>query len=482
MLAGLQQGAQRITAANQQAVALGMQPGMALADARARMPDLAMRPVDASADGRFLLRLAECCVRFTPAIALDPPDGLVLDVTGCAHLFGGEAALHEAACAGLARHGVDVRASLASTPHAARALARFGNTAIAPPGQAEALARTLPIAALGLDAETEIALSRAGLRTLGALADRPGCILSARFGEDLVRRLARTLGREDARIVSLRARPDCLAERHLAEPLIHLDGVHAVLDELIAEVAAVLEARQAGGRLFEASLFRIDGTARRVAVETGRPVRDAAVLQRLYRERLAALADPLDPGFGFDAMRLAVPVVERLDMQQMQLGGGTEQESDVAALLDRLAARLGRDRVLRAVARDTHWPERQVLLVAAQQADAAALAIPWPQPREHAPPDRPILLFDPPQPIEVIAETPDAPPRRFRWRQMPHDVALAEGPERIAPEWWRALPGTPSRDYYRIEDSEGRRFWVFRAGLYERETAAPRWFLHGLFA
>jgi len=234
-------------------------------------------------------------------------------------------------------------------------------------------------------------------------------------------------------------------------------------------------------------------------VETARPSRDSRALRRLYRERLDTLADPVDPGFGFDLVRLAVLRAEPLTPAQVSLDGRAVEEEEVAALIDRLAVRLGRERVLRFLERDTHDPARASTLVPAADPPAIPYARrPAPARAEGRP--RPLTLFDPPQPIEALAEVPDGPPLRFRWRRVVHEVARAEGPERIAPEWWRDWrpmgEGAPTRDYYRVENREGRRFWLFRAGLYERGWApgrepapgheerisdAPRWFVHGLF-
>jgi protein ImuB len=473
-------GALRLHATDRGATALGIVPGMMLADARARLPELEAVPANTSADHAFLVGLAEACERFTPVFAPDPPDGLLLDVTGCAHLLGGEAALHAEVLARHERLGLTARGSLAGTPDAARALARYGDTMVVPAGSDAEAARTLPVAALGLEPVTTQALTRAGLRQVGDLADRPSTVLAARFGEELIQRLARILGQEDVRIVPLRPPPACWAARRFAEPLAHMDGVRAVLGLLVSEVAEELAGRAAGGRVFELVLFRGDGTARRVAVETGRPVRDGAVLRRLFRERFEVLGGTLDPGFGFEVIRLSVPVVEGLEIRQLRLGGGGDDETGVAELVDRLAARLGRGRVLRFVARDTHRPERQSAQVPALEADGAE-GDSWPGPEPGEPPMRPLHLFDPPQPIEAMAEVPDGPPRRFRWRRGLHEVTLAEGPERIAPEWWRRDAIARGRDYYRVEDREGRRFWIFREGLYGREAEAPCWFLHGLF-
>jgi protein ImuB len=350
---------------------------------------------------------------------------------------------------------------------------------IAPPGGEAAAVRPLPVAALGLGEDVRRALSLAGLKRIGDLADLPSQPLAARFGEDLPTRLRRTLGEEDRRITPMRPPPACRVERRFAEPIAHADAIDGTIRALLGQAAALLEAVGQGGRVFEASFFRTDGAVRRISVETGRPTRDASSVLRLLQARLDALADPLDPGFGFDLIRLAVPLAQPLAQLQPRFDGETRDEDAVSDLVDRLVARFGASRVLRFSAADTHDPARASRLVPASS--PAALKPGWSSPEPGEPPVRPLQLFERPQPIETLAETPDGPPLRFRWRRVLHMIARAEGPERIAPEWWRDREA-PTRDYYRVEDLEGRRFWVFRAGLYERETSRPRWYLHGLFA
>lgn len=472
-------GGLRLAAASREALALGLTPGLTLADARARIPGLAVADHSPAADAALLGSMAEACERWTPLAALDPPDGLILDVTGCAHLFGGEAALRERVVLRFRRGGFETRATVAGTPDAARALARFGTTEVAEAGGDEAAVRPLPIAALGLADETRVALALAGLKRIADLADRPSQPLAARFGKDLPTTLRRALGFEDRRITPLRPLPACVVERRFAEPVAHAEPIGRALLLLIGKAAKRLETTGQGGRAFEASFFRTDGAVRRIAVETGRPSRDAPAILGLLRERLDALADPLDPGYGFDLIRLAVPVAEPLTPLQPSLDREAAEEDAVCDLVDRLVARFGASRVLRFAAADTHDPVRGSRLAPASS--PANLRARWRASEPDEPPLRPLQLFDPPQSIETLAETPDGPPLRFRWRRALHTVARAEGPERIAPEWWRDGQA-PTRDYYRVEDSEGRRFWLFRAGLYERETDRPRWFLHGLFA
>ncbi len=458
---------------------MSLAPGMTLADARAAVPGLNAVELDPDGDSRFLKRLAGWGDRFTPLVALDGRDGLILDVTGCAALFGGESALRRTTLRQLKGFGFSAKAALAGTPEAAAALARFGRVAIVEAGDDEAATAPLPIAALGVAEETLRALRRAGLRTVGDLAVRPSSALSARFGASLVRQLARVCGWEDKRLTPLRPLPQCQADRRFPEPLVHADVLEDVLRDLLDEAMRELGRRGEGGLLFEVSFFRADGEVRRIAVETGRPSRDTVLIKKLFAERMAVLADPIDPGFGFDAMRLGVLTTAPLKAVQDDL---EKKPGDGALgdLVDRLVARFGPDRVQRFVPEDTHMPERAVRRVTALKQGGGAA---WPLPDADEPPVRPLHMFDPPHAIDVpAAEFPDGPPRRFRWRRVSHDVLAAEGPERIAPEWWRDGEETLTRDYYRVEDREGRRFWIYRRGLYERGSAEPAWFLHGLFA
>lgn len=472
--------AMRLAAVSPDARALGLHPGLTLADARARVPAIRVMAFDPAGDSRWLERLADQSDCFTPLVAAEHPQGLMLDITGCAHLWGGEDALLTAVYRQFRSQGLHLCGSIAGTPDAARVLARCGRTGIIPPGEEARAVRPLPVAALDLGPDIHLALHRAGLKSIGDLAARSSQPLTARFGEDLPRRLRRTLGREDIRIIPRRPPPPVRADQRFAEPIARTEDIEAALAHLAGQVADELARRGAGGRLFEAGFFRSDGAVRRVAVETARPVRDAGTVMRLYREKIESLADPIDPGFGFDLIRLSVPRLETLQSRQSDLDGLLAGHDDVADLVDRLGARLGRNRVLRFVPRDSHDPQRAAYAVPAADDRKAHMA--WPQPERGEPPTRPLQLFDPPQLIEALAEVPDGPPLRFRWRRVLHDIIRSEGPERIAPEWWRHNPHPLTRDYYRVEDRQGRRFWLFRAGLYEDETAAPRWYLHGLFS
>lgn len=477
-----QNGALIVKSADRRGADFGLVPGMGLANARARIPALRVEQEDEHADMRLLNDLASMAEMFTPLVALDAKDGLLLDITGCAHLFGGEKQLREKIMARFGRLGLSVRATIAGTPHAAHALARFGSADVVPSGVDDP-ARALPITALEMTTEIIVGLSRAGLKTLGDLAERPTQTLTARFGMELVAHLERILGREDIRITPLRAPPDCMAERHFPEPLSLMESLFAVFESLARNIAGLLEQRGAGGRAFEASFFRVDGAVRRVTIETVKPTRDPKSLTRLLRLKLEALADPLDPGFGFDSVRFSVLRSETLTLNQPAMDGVgpevVEKTDGVSDLVERLVARFGRENVRRFVLHDTHDPVRVAGSVPYLLEMVSA-------PREEAQPDhhsaRPLTLFSPPHSIAVSAEVPDGPPFQFRWRRALHEVVCAEGPERIAPEWWRVGQDVQARDYYRIEDRAGHRFWLYREGFYEDGREHPRWYLHGIFA
>jgi protein ImuB len=465
VLVASERGRQLIRAVNAAALAHGLHPGLALADARAVVPDVQVAAHDPHGDAAVLERLARGARRWSPATAARPPHGILIDTTGAAHLFGGEMALVEEVRAWLAAQGFSAQPALAATPAAAVALARFGAGSIA----------NLPIAALSDDEAVQTALRRAGLKTIGDLAARPRAALAARFGSALVAALDALTETAPQPLDPLLPVALVAATRRFASPIASLDAVRACLAELIAACAGQLQTRGEGGRRFVLMLFRADGQMFEVAVDTGQPQRDAAVLLRLFDERIAALTDPLDPGFGYDVLRLVVPATAPMAEAQGKLDGDSGDATRFAELVDRLAARLGRHRLQRLSRADSHVPERASFI--------GHTPGHWPVPVPGDPPARPWRLFDPPQPIDVLAEVPDGPPRRFRWRGRQHDVAAAEGPERIAAEWWRRKDGAGlTRDYWRVETADGQRFWLLRHGLYGAQAEHPRWYVHGLFA
>ena len=482
-------GGLRLTAVDARAQAQGIHPGMTLADARALHPALRVAAADAVADRRWLRRLARRCGDWSPRVTLVPPDGITLDIAGSAHLFGGEPGLVAQVEEAFAAIGMALRLAAAATAQGAQALARHAPLPVADEGGA---LRALPLAALQLADEDTLALHRAGLRTVGDVAARPAATIAARFGAAAITALRRLTGDEQAPIDALAPADPLHFERRFAEPVALQATIAAGFLALLRTAAVALEQRGLGGRRYVLTLFRSDGARHRLSIDTGLPTRDPALVLRLFDERIAALADPFDPGFGYDSMTLSVPVAEPLGPQQPGwagdgLDGGADGAASAAALaglIDRLSARLGPGSIRRLMPHDSHMPEQAQHALPAMEAPAP---VPWPAPAAGEPPVRPLFLFDPPQPVEVIAEVPDGPPHRFRWQRRVHDVRLYEGPERIAAQWWRRIGGEApgrgglTRDYYRIEDAHGRRYWIFRHGLYE-ETAAPRWYLHGLFA
>jgi protein ImuB len=465
VLVASERGRQLIRAASPAALAQGLHPGLALADARAVAPDVLVAAHDPLGDAAVLERLARGARRWSPATAARPPHGILIDITGAGHLFGGEAALAQQAAAWLTAQGFTAHAALAATPAAALALARFGCAHIA----------DLPLAALTDDEAVQTALRRAGLKRIGELAARPRAVLAARFGAGLVAALDALTQAAPQPLDALLPLALVAATRRFASPIGNLDAVRACLADLLVACARQLAQRGEGGRRFGLMLCRADGQAFELMVETGQPQRDPAVLLRLFDERIAALNDPLDPGFGYDVVRLTVPVTAPLANVQGRLDGKGSDATSLADLADRLAARLGRARLQRLARADSHVPERASFI--------GSTPGHWPAPDAGEPPRRPWRLFDPPQPIEVLAEVPDGPPRSFRWRGMNHRITAAEGPERIAAEWWRRKDGAGlTRDYWRVEDEAGQRFWLLRHGLYGAEATHPRWYVHGLFA
>ncbi|WP_337827484.1 hypothetical protein [Pseudonocardia sp. TMWB2A] len=473
-----QRGAFRLVAVNRYAHELDLLPGMPLADAQARVPDLHAIPHNEAANVALLAYMADLYDRLSPMVALHPPQGILLDISGCAHLFGGEAGIVAAAIRIAQRQHLHVTPALASTPEAAAVLARY----VGHPVDDEAASiRALPIAALELSPDTERALGHAGLKTIAMLATRPTAPIAARFGMAAVDRLERILGRTDSRITPRRAAPALVLDRIFAEPVARTTDMLEALRILLDRLCEQLLERHQGGRSFRASLYRTDGVRRDLTVETGQPVRDNSVVMRLFTDRIDTLSDPLDPGFGFDQIRLAILHVEPLGLAQTALDGSDDAraQEDVACLMDRLSIRYGEHCFYRLAPHESHLPERTQRRIAANAAMSQ-----WPTAPDGEPPLRPLFLLRPPQLVEVLAAVPDGPPRRFLWQGHAHEVVRHEGPERIAPEWWRQPEGKPgrTRDYYRVEDADGRRFWLFRHGLFGKEAEHPQWYMHGLFA
>ncbi|AYD03071.1 nucleotidyltransferase [Neorhizobium sp. NCHU2750] len=479
--AGRRDNALRLTALDEVAERSRLTRGQALAEARVMYPKTAVFDEDEKADFELLEAVADWCDRYTPLVALDGKDGLFLDVSGCAHLFGGEDAMLGDILLRLKQVGFDVCGAISGSPGLSWAMSRFGRGGItAREDMAGALA-ALPIHALRLDEMTLTGLCKLGLKRIADLMAIPRAPLVRRFGAHLMMRLDQALGACEEAISPRRPVAALSAERQLAEPVQAEEDIIGVTREIAVSLKASLEERGVGGTVFELSLFRVDGRVFRIKVGASRALRDPKTIAGLFCERLDAVHDHLEAGFGFELLRLSVLQHAAFGLLQSDFSGKESQETSLADFIDKVAARFGVDclEVLRS--RQSHIPERAEIAVPAIEAAVRPAdvgdALPF-SPKS----SRPLRLLRRPEPIEAFAAiVPDGPPQRFRWRHVLHIVTRAEGPERIAPEWWLDDDETPERDYYRLEAEFGRLFWVFRLGPYNGKDA-PDWRMHGIFA
>ncbi|HYI82818.1 MAG TPA: DNA polymerase Y family protein, partial [Acetobacteraceae bacterium] len=397
---------QVVLAVDPAAAAVGLQPGQALADAQQILPGVALRPAEPEADAAWLRRLALWSLCVTPLPAVDVPDGLLLDITGAAHLHGGEKALLHAVTTRFARAGVTVRGAIAGTPDAAAALARAGRHGAVVPAGGEATAiAPLPLASLRLPHPTIATLHRLGLRSVGAVLQQPRGPLARRFGVALTDALDAATGARPQPIRPLRPPPDFAAAREFLEPIVTREAIDATLDRLLPVLCGELEKAGQGARRLVLLAFRVDGGVQEVAVGTGLPSRDPAHFARLFREKL----ERLSPGFGFERLALEARSTEAMTVAQAALPGRRDSIAradnpwDLAQLLDRLSQRLA---VWRLAPRASHWPERAVQRVGVF--DPVALPTGW-----NAAP-RPLRLLRRPLALQAMAMLPDGPPLRLR--------------------------------------------------------------------
>ena len=529
-LVGTEERGLVLTALNAAALGAGLYPSLGLADARAICPHLLTAPADPNRDSESLLALARWSSRYSPSLNVDGRDGLWLDVAGIAHLFDGERALLTNIAKGFARLGFSARLALAESLGGAHALARFARSSpiIVPAGKlGEALA-LLPIEGLRLAEETTRLLKRLGLKRIGQLYDLPRSSLERRFhsreaAEAVLNRLDQALGRREEPCPPLCPAPEYAAMLPFTEPLTTHEGIVSGLDHLARRLGAALAHARRGARRITLAIYRADGSSAVIEAGLSAPVRAPGHLSRILQDRMGAI----DVGFGVDSMILAALCTEPLLPAQTSFAK-SEDRGQQGPLIDRLANRLRQGAVRRLLPRESHLPER-----AQAMRSALAGASFWPEPGTSKPP-RPILLLARPEPLDVLAEVPEGPPARFTWRRVTRRVVKAEGPERMEPEWWRELvhpdptdsitsplegevdqpladregskptqslpitplpnpppqggrgnrgsPGSKPRDYYRIEDNEGHRYWVFRQGLYQDSAdGTPSWYLHGVF-
>ena len=489
----------RIDAVNAAGRAGGAARGMMLADARTLCPALRAVPGDPAGDLDFLEKLAEWARRWGPWSALDPPDGVLVDVTAVAHLFGGEARLLADAADRFARRGLAARFAIAPTAGAAWALSHYGprHAILAPGDDIAARLADLPVAALRLDDDVLTVLRRLGLKTLGAMtgiegggqAEDNGADVEARVsGRDAIQRRFRNrrsaaanplirmdqlIGRVPEPLLPVVPQQLPLVQRRLAEPIRHREALDHVLADLAADMVRVLEGRGEGARRLELGMWRVDAEVHVRRLELAAAVRDADHICRLFAEKL----DDVDAGFGIETMRLRASWAEPLAMEQGDIEAAAEHHgTSLAACIDRLTTRLGSDAVMRPVLHASHLPER----AQGWQRPLEPEPVQQQELRFHA---RPLKLLDRAERIAVLYATPDGYPRRFQWRGTIHEIVRVEGPERIAPEWWREKSTVRLRDYYRVEDHTGRRYWIYRHGLIgDGRGGLPDWYLQGLCA
>ncbi|MCD2175913.1 Y-family DNA polymerase [Rhizobium sp. C4] len=467
--------AMRLCALDELAARVGLRIGQGVAEARACLPELDVIEADPNADLRLLESLADWCGRYTPLVALHGDKALFLDVTGCCHLFGGERALFDDLAARLFHMGFEARLAISATPGLSYAMALSGRQQVLPTGEEAAMLRGLPLAALRLEIAVLDGLAQAGLKRAGDIMDLPRAPLARRFGPAVLTRLDQALGREGEPVSPRLPVAALSAERQLAEPVTGEEDILALAEHLAGNLEETLTQRGLGGLNFALTLYRVDGKVVSITVRSPAPLKTAARIAGLFRERLAAIHDDFDAGYGFETVRLAVLVTGPLAPTQPDFASAGRSDLSLDDFVGKVEARLGGGVIRVPVLNESHVPERASAL-APYSRDDSPQRPGWPARL------RPMRLFAHPEPVEAIAEVPEGPPITFRWRRTFHRVSRAEGPERIEAEWWIDGEAASPRDYFRIEDQGGRRFWLYREGLYGVGALPPRWFMHGVFA
>ncbi|HLN96808.1 MAG TPA: DNA polymerase Y family protein [Flavobacterium sp.] len=469
VIAAPERGRMVVKAASQEAVRLGIAPGKVVADCRALYPELDVLEAEAGKEVVLLKALGEWCIGYTPSVALDPPDGLLLDSTGCAHLWGGEEAYTRAIQQRLAGYGYQVRIAMADTLGTAWALARFGKErdVVATGRQREAI-RNLPPAALRLEPEVTERLKKLGLDRIYRFIDMPRSVLRRRFGASLPLRLGQALGHEPEFLHPLQPVEPYQERLPCLEPICTATGIGLALERLLDMLCQRFKNEGVGLRSGIFKAYRIDGDIQQFSIGTGHPSRNPVHLYRLFAPGI----EKLEPALGFELFVLEAPHTEEVTASQEALWETAfRNDTRVSELVDRITARIGNKGVRRYLPVERHWPEASIRQTTSLQEKSA---LPW---RTDLP--RPVYLLPQPETIEATVRLPDYPPLLFRYKGEIHTVAKADGPERIEQEWW--LQSGQYRDYYVVEDEKGARFWVFRSGPYDPENR-PKWYLHGFFA
>jgi protein ImuB len=464
-----------VTSVDAKAQAAGLRLNMPLTKAQALVPGLIIRDVDPAADLLGLHRLALWALQhISPVVAVDAPDGLVLDTTGTDHLHGGEEAMLHALIERFGGMGVEARAAIAQTWGVSHAVARFSGRCISiiAPGQEEEALHSLPIAGLRLDRSTVDGLAVLGFERIGDLLGQPRAPLIQRFGPQLGRRLDQALGVLAEPVDPVRSPELPSVERMFAEPIGAAETIARYVEKLAVALCLELEQKGVGARRLDLICQRVDNQRQVVRVGMAQPVRDAKRLTRLLCDRI----ESINPGFGIEIMSLTATLTQPLQACQASSLLDEEQEADISGLIDILANRVGHNRLYRIAPVASDVPERSLRRIAPLSPDVGqGWHHEWP---------RPSRLLPYPEPIETMALLPDHPPVWFSWKGKRRRVSRADGPERVFGEWWtRDAELEAVRDYFRVEDEAGERYWIFRAGDGEHaETGSHRWFLHGIFA
>jgi len=457
-----------ITATNARAEMCGITCGMVLADARAIVPELEVQDDKPDLTDKLLIRLAEWCIRFTPVAAVDPPDGILLDVTGCTHLWSGDEFYLKEIVKKLNERGYDVRAAIADTMGAAWAVARFGNETLVPSGMHSEALMSLPPEALRLEADTVARLHKLGLRQVRQFISMPRTSLRRRFGEHFLHRLDKALGQEMEMIEPVRPVEPYQERLPCLEPIVTSTGIEMALQQLLETLCHRLQQEQKGLRSAVFKGYRVDGKIEQIGIGTNRPSHHVKHLFKLLELKLSTI----EPALGIELFVLEAPKVEDHFAKQEKVweGSGGLEDERLSELLDRLASKIGTQSIHRYVPDEHYWPERSFKQTSSLD---EKLSTTW-----RIDKSRPLQLLPNPEYIEVTAPIPDYPPLLFRYKGKLHTIVKADGPERIEQEWW--LQQGQHRDYYRVEDEDGHRYWLFRLGHYHDETF--QWFIHGFFA
>ncbi|MEO6686890.1 MAG: DNA polymerase Y family protein [Dyadobacter sp.] len=469
VLASPQRGRMVITASSADAQKLGIFTGMVLADARAVQPGLQVFEDRPELAAKLLNGLAEWTLRYSPVVAVDMPDSLIVDITGCAHLWGSERAYLKDITSRLRGSGYDVRAAAADTIGTAWAICRYGKITpvIEPQTQKQALA-PLPPSALRLEQTVLDRMNKLGFYQIGSFIDMPRSVLRRRFGQQLLIRIDQALG-----VMQENIDPVCPIEPYqerlpCLEPIRTAPGIEIALRKLLEAICARLAKENKGLRKAVFKGFKMDGGQQMIEIGTNSASCNTEHLFKLFQLKISNLR----PDLGFELFILEATLTEQLDAQQETLWNvsGSSDLIEISELLDRLTGRGGMDIVHRYLPDEHYWPERSI--------KAAVSLADKPQNRWRTDRPRPVSLLPTPELIQVAAPIPDYPPMLFRYQGEVHHIKKADGPERIEQEWW--IQEGLHRDYYCVEDQSGARFWIFRLGHYGEHN--PDWFIHGFFS